>query len=64
MSFEEYSQWMGIAAVVFFLGILVVSRFVRNLGTTKAKVQKGALIIGISVSAILLVWGVLYEVFR
>lgn len=64
MSFTEYSQWMGIAAVVFFLGILVVSRFVRNLGTTKAKVQKGALIIGISVSAILLVWGVLYEVFR
>jgi hypothetical protein len=64
MSFTEYSQWMSIAAVVFFLGILVVSRIVRNMGTQKAKLQKGALIIAISVSAILLVWGVLYEVFR
>lgn len=64
MSFTEYSQWMGIAAVVFLLGILVVSRIVRNMGTTKAKVQKGALIIAISVSAILLVWGILYEVLR
>ncbi|MDD3169118.1 MAG: hypothetical protein PHC91_06610 [Eubacteriales bacterium] len=64
MSFTEYSQWMGIAAVVFFVGILAVSRIVRNLGTTKAKVQKGALIIAITVSAILLIWGVLYEVLR
>lgn len=64
MSFAEYSQWMGIAAVVFFVGILVVSRLVRNMGSAKAKVQKGALIIAISVSAILLVWGILYEVLR
>ncbi len=64
MSFTEYSQWMGIAAVVFLVGILVVSRAVRNMGSTKAKVQKGALIIAISVSAILLVWGILYEVLR
>ena len=55
---------MSIAAVVFLLGILVVSRMVRNLGTNKAKIQKGALIIAISVSAILLIWGILYEVFR
>ncbi len=64
MSFTEYSQWMSIAAVIFLLGILVVSRIVRNLTTPKAKVQKGALIIAVSVSAILLVWGVLYEVMR
>jgi len=64
MSFTEYSQWMGIAAVIFFIGILVVSRIVRNMGSNKAKIQKGALIIAISVSAILLVWGIMYEVLR
>ena len=64
MSFAEYSQWMGIAAVVFLVGILVVSRMVRNMGTAKAKIQRGALIIAISVSAILLVWGILYEIMR
>lgn len=64
MNFAEYGQWMGIASVVFLLGILVVSRIVRNMGTNKAKVQKGALIIAITVSAILLIWGILYEVFR
>ena len=49
MNFAEYGQWMGIAAVVFLLGILVVSRIVRNMETNKAKVQKGALIIAITV---------------
>jgi hypothetical protein len=55
---------MGIAAVIFLVGILVVSRIVRNMGSNKAKVQKGALIIAISVSAILLVWGIMVEVLR
>jgi len=64
MNFTEYGQWMGIASVVFLVGILVASRLVRNMGTNKAKVQKGALIIAITVSAILLAWGILYEVFR
>jgi len=64
MNFAEYSQWMSIAAVVFLLGIIVVSRILRNTVITKPKLQKGALIIAISVSAILLVWGVLYEVLR
>ncbi len=64
MNFAEYSQWMSIAAVIFLLGIIVVSRILRNTVITKPKLQKGALIIAISVSAILLVWGVLYEVLR
>ena len=64
MSFTEYSQWMGVASVIFLLAILVVSRIVSRMGSTKAKVQKGAIIIAISVSAILLIWGVLYEVLR
>ena len=64
MNFAEYGQWMGIASVVFLVGILVVSRIVRNMGTNKAKVQKGALIIGITVSAILLIWGILFEIMR
>ena len=64
MNFAEYSQWMGIAAVVFLLGIIVISRILRNTAITKPRLQKGALIIAISVSAILLIWGVLYEVLR
>lgn len=64
MSLTEYSKWMSIAAVIFLLGILVVSRIVRNMGTPKAKLQKGALIIAVTVSAILLIWGIVYEIMR
>ncbi|HVI39974.1 MAG TPA: hypothetical protein VM577_04885 [Anaerovoracaceae bacterium] len=64
MNFTEYSHWMSIAAVIFLLAMLVVSRLLRNTVLTKPKLQKGSLIIAITVSAILLIWGILYEVFR
>ena len=64
MNFTEYSHWMSVAAVIFLLVMLVVSRLLRNTVLTKPILQKGALIIAITVSAILLIWGILYEVFR
>ena len=64
MNFTEYSHWMSIAGVIFLLAMLVVSRLLRNTVLTKQKLQKGALIIAITVSAILLIWGILFEVFR
>lgn len=64
MNFTEYSHWMSIAAVIFVLALLVVSRFMRNKAITKPKLQKGALIIAITVSVILFIWGIIFEILR
>ena len=64
MDLMEYSRQMGIVAVIVFLGILLLSRLLRNTIITKPKLQRGALIFGVSVSAILLVWGIIFEIVK
>jgi hypothetical protein len=64
MNFAEYSRWMSIAAVVILIGVVIVSRVLRNVAITKPNLQKGAMIVAAAFLTIFLVWGVLYEVLR
>ena len=55
---------MSIAAVVILIGVVIVSRVLRNVAITKPNLQKGAMIVAAAFLTIFLVWGVLYEVLR